>query len=304
MPPINLSNFIFTKFPSPSIMSRLMQQRLLTTPSMQWLLRPKCQTHVIFGANTDVGKSVVSAGLIRASGEGTNYIKPLQCGGSDQRFVEKHASNVASARTLFEWETPASPHFAARIENKPVSDEEVIKSLTDYLEKLDGSLTWIETAGGVMSPSSSSPDNNQPHHAKDTELSWGWVPQADLYRPLIESSSAVLVGDGRLGGISATLTALEALLIRGYKVDGIILVENGYENKEAVQEYISRGLLEIESSSSIFRNPDASIISLPGLPPEPEPLTEWYEMTEVGQILQTFVHEHLVEEYRKTNTKV
>lgn len=160
------------------------------------------QTNIIFGANTDVGKTVITTGLIRASGNSAHYVKPLQCGGSDQRFVEKHATNVTSATTLFEWETPASPHYAARVEDKPISDLQVISSLSDCLESLeDGPMTWVETAGGVMSPSSSSPDNNGPHHARDQELSWGWVPQADLYQVFSDSMSAVLIGDGRLGGI-------------------------------------------------------------------------------------------------------
>jgi hypothetical protein len=180
---------LFRRFPSSSSSS---QRLKLSTSS---------RTNVIFGANTDVGKTVVTAGLIRASGDGTNYIKPLQCGGSDQRFIEKHAPNTSSTTTLYEWVTPASPHYAARFENKPVSDVQVLTSLQQYLGSLDGNLNWIETAGGVLSPSSSSPENRQPHHARDKELSWGWVTQADLYRPLIGSTSVVLIGDGRLGGI-------------------------------------------------------------------------------------------------------
>lgn len=164
------------------------------------------QTHLIFGANTDVGKTVVSAGLVRAStadndGE-THYIKPLQCGGSDEKSIQKHAPDVSSVTTLFEWETPSSPHHASRVENYPVSDEQVLNSLEERLGGLKHSkFKWVETAGGVLSPSSSSPENCSPHHALDKKLSWGWVTQGDLYRPLIAQSSAVLVGDGRLGGI-------------------------------------------------------------------------------------------------------
>lgn len=39
---------------------------------------------------------------------------------------------------------------------------------------------------------------------------------------------------------SATLTALESLLIRGYDVSGVIVIEKGYENQKAIQEYVSR----------------------------------------------------------------
>ena len=43
----------------------------------------------------------------------------------------------------------------------------------------------------------------------------------------------------------------------------------------------------------MFENPEASIISLPGLPPEPEPLTDWYESQEVQQKLASFIEDHL-----------
>ncbi|CAJ1920833.1 unnamed protein product [Cylindrotheca closterium] len=251
------------------------------------------QTNIIFGANTDVGKTVITAGLIRASGNTSHYVKPLQCGGSDQRFVEKYATNVTSATTLFEWETPASPHYAARVENKPISDEQVITSLKDCLDSLNSPMTWVETAGGVMSPSSSSPDNNGPHHARDKELSWGWVPQADLYQTFSDSMSAVLIGDGRLGGISATLTALESLLIRGYNVSGVIVIEKGYENQKAIQEYASREVDGRTATSTIFRYPESSIVSLPELPPEPEPLDDWYHSEETTKALESFVQVHL-----------
>ena len=40
--------------------------------------------------------------------------------------------------------------------------------------------------------------------------------QCDLLRPL--RLPGILVGDGRLGGISATLAALDTLALRGYEV--------------------------------------------------------------------------------------
>eukprot|EP00980_Cylindrotheca_fusiformis_P028246 scaffold22589_cov138-Cylindrotheca_fusiformis.AAC.9 len=214
------------------------RRKLSTSPS---------QTNIVFGANTDVGKSVIVAGLVRASGDDVAYVKPLQCGGSDEDFIRKHAPNASSTATLFNWETPASPHSAARVENKPVSDAQVLAALKRHLGSLNTSLTFVETAGGVLSPSSSSPENREPHHSLDKESSWGWVTQADLYRPMQESTSAILVGDGRLGGISfltsrqsATLTALESLTTRGYDVNGVIIIEQGYDNQQAVKEYVSR----------------------------------------------------------------
>ena len=202
--------------------------------------------HLIFGANTDVGKTVITAGLVRASRgfNGAHYIKPLQCGGSDQNFVKKHAPNeTVSATTLFEWESPMSPHAASRKENLPVSDEQVLTALDRCLHNLRADHPplpcWIETAGGVLSPSSSSPMNRQSWHATNN-VGWGWVTQGDLYSRFKKDMDVVMIGDGRLGGISATLSTLEALLSRGYNVTGLVLIEAGYSNQNAIREYASR----------------------------------------------------------------
>jgi dethiobiotin synthetase len=306
------------------------------------------QQHFIFGANTDIGKTVLTAALVRASYEGpkkksdsskttsttnsTHYIKPLQCGGSDESFIRRYAQGLSSSKTLFNWETPASPHFASRIEDKPVSDEHVLTTLNDYLRELKTSIyspaaaaaaaaasttrenssqssVWIETAGGVLSPSSSSPNNNDSRHAKNI-AGWGWVTQADLYMPFQNQSSVVLVGDGRLGGISTTIASLEALLNRNYIIGGILLIRDTDDdtndtNQEALKEYISsyntttsdqRQLQQQQNypgGGLLFDNPDKSIISLPKLPPEPEPLNEWFASNDVKEPISSFVHNHL-----------
>ena len=203
-------------------------------------------THLIFGANTDVGKTVITAGLVRACRglSGAHYIKPLQCGGSDQNFVKRQApTETISATTLFEWESPTSPHAASRKENLPVSDEQVVTALEGCLDNLRADNPhlpcWIETAGGVLSPSSSSPMNKQSRHASN-DSGWGWMTQGDLYRCFKSEMDVVMIGDGRLGGISATLSALESLLSRGYNVTGLVLIEAGYSNQNAIREYASR----------------------------------------------------------------
>ena len=163
---------------------------------------PNLRQHIIFGANTDVGKTLVSTGLVRASLKNSslvNYIKPLQCGGSDQAFVEKHVSSSSNLRgqTLFSWETPASPHVASIKENLPKSDEQVLGALESALLDIsktsssqETTTTWIETAGGVLSPSAASPLNQSPDHAFTN--GWGWSTQADLYRPFAKLAPVVL----------------------------------------------------------------------------------------------------------------
>ncbi|KAL7536317.1 hypothetical protein ACHAXR_007081 [Thalassiosira sp. AJA248-18] len=275
---------------------------------------PHHRIHLLFGANTDVGKSIVSTGLVRAAASSlqqhasVNYIKPLQCGGSDESFVLRHRNdekcktkdedgesnfNNINCQTLFSWETPASPHLASRWENIPVSDDEVLSSLQHSLKNIDGdaesstsdgvrTITIIESAGGVLSPSSSSPLNKS-----TTKSHWGWSTQADLYAPL--NLPVIYVGDGKLGGISVTLASLEALWSRGYQIDAVVFIEGedgGYENDgsdegsiqfgkgntEALREYI---MMHLHDENRSILDHD-SIICLPSLPPMPVPLDEWY----------------------------
>ena len=297
-------------------------------------LLPQHRIHLLFGANTDVGKSIVSTGLVRAaavasekvaSSSSVNYIKPMQCGGSDESFVLSHhndindkhqqksiGNNNINCHTLFTWKTPASPHLVSRWENLPVSDEEVLSSLQSTMKDITSdaneecnkssdevmrSITIIESAGGVLSPSSSSPLNKS-----TTDNYWGWSTQADLYASL--NIPVVFVGDGKLGGISVTLASLEALWSRGYRVDAIVFIEgvdNGDEedsniqfgkgNTEALREYISMqqllqnqqkvpktGLDDSEEKITYLESLDHdSIICLPPLPPMPVPLDDWYE---------------------------
>ena len=61
--------------------------------------------------------------------------------------------------------------------------------------------------------------------------------QGDLYRPF--TLPALLVGDPALGGISTTLTAYEALLMRGYDVAAVVMMREGrMDNYKAVAEYM------------------------------------------------------------------
>lgn len=64
--------------------------------------------------------------------------------------------------------------------------------------------------------------------------------QADLYRSL--RLPVLLVGDSRLGGISATLCAYESLRVRGYTVHAIVMIDRAESselgNKSFVQEHL------------------------------------------------------------------
>lgn len=49
---------------------------------------------------------------------------------------------------------------------------------------------------------------------------------------------AVLVGDGRLGGISGTVSAYESLRLRGYDVVAIVLENRGLANELSLLSYL------------------------------------------------------------------
>lgn len=48
-----------------------------------------------------------------------------------------------------------------------------------------------------------------------------------------------------------------------------------------------------QKAGAIFRYPESAIVSLPELPPEPEPLNDWYRSDEVTSTLESFVQGHL-----------
>ena len=118
------------------------------------------------------------------------------------------AANCASrATTIFGWSDPVSPHVAAAREDRPVCDELLLHAIREELgsfAEAGGRLAIVETAGGVASPAPSG------------------TLQCDALHPL--GLPVLLVGDGRLGGISATICAAESLVARGFSVAAVALL--------------------------------------------------------------------------------
>ncbi|KAF2473837.1 bifunctional dethiobiotin synthetase/adenosylmethionine-8-amino-7-oxononanoate aminotransferase [Lindgomyces ingoldianus] len=181
----------------------------------------------VYGANTGVGKTVVSTLIGRhftgRSGRtrwSVHYIKPVQTGpneDADDRYVARYAGHSTS--TLVKFPDPVSPHLAARGAAEIVSALLLLEAHARSLSMGRGSMgvTIVETAGGVLSPGPSG------------------TPQADLFRPL--RLPVILVGDNRLGGIASTISAYESLLIRGYDVDAIACFDSG---KLGNSEYLEK----------------------------------------------------------------
>eukprot|EP00884_Botryococcus_braunii_P003234 jgi/Botrbrau1/12911/Bobra.0299s0022.1 len=138
---------------------------------------------------------------------------------------------TSAFKTLFGYRQPVSPHLAARQEGSVVEDDKVrravLRSLAELSrqEALEGepALALLETAGGPLSPGPSG------------------TAQARLYRPL--RLPGILVGSGKLGGISTTACALETLHLRGYDIQAVLLLEEPrWENGKALRELLPHDL--------------------------------------------------------------
>ncbi|KAK2460929.1 hypothetical protein APHAL10511_007399 [Amanita phalloides] len=235
------------------------------------LLYNNLRIHQVFGANTDVGKTILTSALIRASvarNAPVFYLKPVSTGrleNADDRHVIRHggAPNLITTHCLFRYDEPVSPHLAARLKNAAniPTDETMLRSISDYVQRSaskisKGAHMYIETAGGVHSPTLSG------------------TTQADFYRPLFFPT--ILIGDSKLGGISSTISSYESLLLRGYIIDAVVIFRDEYyRNWEYLSPYFSdRGVhisafeppppLHPESSENVKLTDNYYSILVPG----------------------------------------
>ncbi|KAI9349062.1 AAA domain-containing protein [Obelidium mucronatum] len=210
----------------------------------------------VFSANTNTGKTILSAALCRGASrrlgaENVAYIKPVQTGfpdDSDERFVTDFCKGI-HARTLFAYRDPISPHLAAIIENRPLDDQTVLKAIQEEIQssinkrrcKSKKGFILVETAGGVNSPAASG------------------TLQSDLYKSL--QIPSVLIGDSKLGGISTTLCSYESMRLRGYDIPLLLMFnDERYRNHEIIQKFVGAPVViiptppEKPSSSNMEQN--------------------------------------------------
>ncbi|KAL3520137.1 hypothetical protein ACH5RR_018286 [Cinchona calisaya] len=143
-------------------------------------------------------------------------------------------------KTVYRWREPISPHLAAGREGAALEDSELLEMLKrgmqngvgKYGNKDVGAMCVIETAGGVASP----------------------------------GPSAILVGDGRLGGISGTISAYESLKLRGYDVVAVVFEDHGLVNEVPLSCYLQNGI---------------PVFLLPPVPQDmSNDLTEWFKKSQ------------------------
>lgn len=167
----------------------------------------------ITGIGTDVGKTIASA-IITQSLE-ADYWKPVQAGdldNSDSHKIQRYISNNKTVihENSYKLNTPASPHFAAKIDGITIDLKKIIEPSTD-------NHLVIEGAGGILVPLN---DN-------------------DCIIDLIQSDyKVILVSRHYLGSINHTLLTFEALKNRNIAVAGIVF--SGDENKATEEIILSK----------------------------------------------------------------
>ncbi len=183
----------------------------------------------VAGTGTDVGKTYVSAGLIRAGkarGQKVVALKPIVSGApeiADPAFAEtdtakflealQHPLDEAHVNAISPWrfKAPLSPDMAAHLEGRSVQFDALLDWTRAHVRCApQGAMVLIEGAGGLMSPLT----------PKNTSL--------DLLSAL--GARVLLVSGTYLGAISHTLTAVEALKSRNAELASIIVNESRGEH--------------------------------------------------------------------------
>jgi dethiobiotin synthetase len=173
----------------------------------------------ITGTGTDLGKTFVAAGLIRAmrrEGRAVEAVKPVVTGFDPAAVDESDPARLLRAMDrpvtaeeiarISPWRYGAalSPDMAARVEGR-ILDVEAVIAFCRAAAASPGTLL-IEGVGGIMVPLDE----------RWTVLDW----MAALGLPLL------LVAGSYLGTLSHTLTALEVLARRGLTVAAVVVSES------------------------------------------------------------------------------
>jgi dethiobiotin synthetase len=167
----------------------------------------------ITGIGTDVGKTIASAIITEALE--ADYWKPVQAGDLENSDSHKIKSFLSNQKTVihpnsYALNTPASPHFAAEL-------DQVTIDLKNFIEPKTENHLVIEGAGGVFVP----------------------LNDTDCVIDLIQNDYKVIVVSRHyLGSINHTLLTIEALQNRKIAVAGIVF--SGDENKATEEIILSK----------------------------------------------------------------
>lgn len=185
----------------------------------------------ITGTGTGVGKTIVSAALLRvlqSAGVDAVYMKPVQTGcrqksgqliAPDLEFVLSisgfcPASGERKLMAPYCFRKPCSPHLAARLEKRPIKLLRITSSFKALKHAHD--FVIVEGAGGVLTP-----------------LSWQ-CSIIDLMQAL--ALPVIVVARPGLGTINHTLLTLRELRRAKLNILGIVINDAGGTRKTVIEK--------------------------------------------------------------------
>jgi len=170
------------------------------------------KTYFITGIGTDVGKTVVSAIVVKAMG--ADYWKPVQCGDLDNTDSMKaqRLTGCVVHPEAYRLELPMSPHAAAEAEGVQIDLGQI------RLPSSERPLL-VEGAGGILVPL------NDRH------------TMLDLMQQL--NIPVIVVSRHYLGSINHTLMTLEVLKQRGIEIAGVIFNGDEQATSESIIAQLS-----------------------------------------------------------------
>ena len=175
----------------------------------------------VAGTDTEIGKTVVSALLVRALGRRgpARYWKPIQTGDDcDTSTVQALAPEAAAGAPAFRYPRPASPHHAAESAGERIDMSALDAALDRERDSSDAPLLF-ELAGGLHVPLTGA----------TTNLDW-----IAACRPRV-----ILVARTGLGTLNHTLLSIEALRTRDLKIDALFLVGEAHPDNERTLRELS-----------------------------------------------------------------
>lgn len=180
--------------------------------------------YFVAGSGTDVGKTYVTAELVRRlreAGRAVQALKPVASGVAsldDPAFAASDTAVLLEAQGLevtpqtvdactpWRFRAPLSPDMAAAAEGRALPAAEVAAWIRGCIAAAaPGTVTLVEGVGGVMSPMAEDALN------------------LDLIKAV--ACPVILVGGSYLGALTHTLTALETLKAHGVALDRVVLNE-------------------------------------------------------------------------------
>ena len=197
----------------------------------------------VTGTDTDVGKTVVSALVLRAAKRlGTaRYWKPVQTGPDSDTDEVTRLAEVERSHFLppaFYFPEPASPHTAARSAGREIPSGALESSLNGIRRTLSGDQLIVELAGGLFVP------------IRDDFLQIDWLEQ--------HAPPLVLVARSGLGTLNHTLLSLEALRKRHLEPRALFLVGEPHEPNRTTLD--SLGHLEAIFEVPLFQSLDTAAL--------------------------------------------